>query len=411
MGEPLSKSPRLIVTAIAAAPLPQGHSYAMVNPRQHIPEMMKQFWRHALLVWIIFPSFATTQAWVPLLHPTCEAGYPASTLVVVGLVTLHHIFAEMQAWDAANGLLTRPERTVMRQLGVLGKRKSLAILGLLEDLDVCASLTFPSITIGCDVTVTERWFQAWNDVPVIGASIAPLIQVVGFTGCALALALLTTTIGATSLLRMAGRSHFDVQSNVAPDPEEAPRTTGHEFTTLASAAETALMPSVALLCNEMARQKAWILDASQDAGDKGVGAHGELSRRRLSREQAEMLQFHDEAEREAVEEVQRLHHSCLLLFAVCFCNVPSIWLQSSFFALSFEGTGFEAKCKLLASIVLSLSIALARCRIAATKVPCMGVPLLLLLLGFVVWIAAKLYHAYTCEGHVWNVSSGCVALA
>lgn len=106
-------------------------------------------------------------------------------------------------------------------------------------------------------------------------------------------------------------------------------------------------------------------------------------------------------------------------------NCVQLWLQASFFCLTFERTSSEAKVKLLISMGLGLVSAFLKSLKQMFNWPMVfgGNPVLILTymmcayvlpsivsICFVAWACAKLYFSYMCDSHLWNLSSGCVAL-
>eukprot|EP00929_Paragymnodinium_shiwhaense_P030354 TRINITY_DN17227_c0_g1_i2.p1 TRINITY_DN17227_c0_g1~~TRINITY_DN17227_c0_g1_i2.p1 ORF type:complete len:421 (+),score=31.18 TRINITY_DN17227_c0_g1_i2:152-1414(+) len=113
-------------------------------------------------------------------------------------------------------------------------------------------------------------------------------------------------------------------------------------------------------------------------------------------------------------------------------NVPQLWLQASFFALTFENNSVVGRFKTVASLgigvvaalgkVVGNAIALApEVREEATE----GEPkswiqvlaiicvlmVFLLVTACLAWTVAKVWFAFECESHLWNLSSGCVQAA
>merc|ERR1712217_660921 len=95
------------------------------------------------------------------------------------------------------------------------------------------------------------------------------------------------------------------------------------------------------------------------------------------------------------------------------------WLQASGFALSFDTMSPLAKYKMLASLAVGLMSATSKSlqglvnAIPLTRTfeaPLAAIPIAgnLLSLVVVAWVSAKLFYAYHCPHHLWNISSGCV---
>ncbi|CAE7496989.1 unnamed protein product [Symbiodinium sp. CCMP2456] len=129
------------------------------------------------------------------------------------------------------------------------------------------------------------------------------------------------------------------------------------------------------------------------------------------------------------------------LVRLLYENLLQLWLQSSYFAFTFEATGDTAKAKILVSLALGLGVSVSKlpemfsawydemrlpadCRITVYETlrrcgeprrdnicPCVSVLLFCLVaLGPVLAVAAKVYFAYACPDHVWNILGGCVVL-
>lgn len=97
-------------------------------------------------------------------------------------------------------------------------------------------------------------------------------------------------------------------------------------------------------------------------------------------------------------------------------NCFQLWLQSSFLGLVFERLSSSARQKALFSLILGLLSATYKSALAAKATIdcrsgyCLWAIVPLIALGMVVWTAAKIYFAWHCERHLWNLTSGCVHL-
>lgn len=95
-------------------------------------------------------------------------------------------------------------------------------------------------------------------------------------------------------------------------------------------------------------------------------------------------------------------------------NCLQLWVQASFFGLVFEELSPSARTKALLSLMLGLVSAAYKS--AMTTLVVVGdrrwdvaiIPALVL--GTIAWTAAKVYFAYSCDSHLWNLTSGCVRL-
>jgi len=96
-------------------------------------------------------------------------------------------------------------------------------------------------------------------------------------------------------------------------------------------------------------------------------------------------------------------------------NCLQLWLQASYFGLVFHRVSDAGKIKLLISLGLGLvsasykSMCALKKIVTSTRYPSNVLWLIQLCsLSIVGWTCAKLYFAYTCESHLWNITSGCV---
>ena len=87
-----------------------------------------------------------------------------------------------------------------------------------------------------------------------------------------------------------------------------------------------------------------------------------------------------------------------------------LWLQSSFYAVTFDFTGKEAKVKIIISMICSTIQALIRCKLILPKLGGLGAFLSLIALFAIGWSGAKVYYTYHCDSHLWNLTSGCVVI-
>merc|ERR1712137_944268 len=70
---------------------------------------------------------------------------------------------------------------------------------------------------------------------------------------------------------------------------------------------------------------------------------------------------------EQVEKAEFQHFVHGLVLKVLFGNAAMLWLQASFFGLSYELLGLEARIKLVFSMTLSMIVALTRCWIFSAR--------------------------------------------
>lgn len=112
----------------------------------------------------------------------------------------------------------------------------------------------------------------------------------------------------------------------------------------------------------------------------------------------------------------------MVISKVLLENCMQLWIQTSFFALSFETFSDMGRRKVLVSLGLSAMSALAKpigtflAAAGADKNPYPDTQVCLLLnagvgacsIFIVAWSGAKVFFAFKCESHIWNLSSGCV---
>lgn len=76
--------------------------------------------------------------------------------------------------------------------------------------------------------------------------------------------------------------------------------------------------------------------------------------------------------------------------------------------MAFHSEGAGAKDKVVVSCIVSALILLHRAAHGMKALGCTGLPVLILIVGFVIWSGAKVAFAFICEEHLWNLTTGCV---
>lgn len=380
--------------------------YEILNPASITPGLIAQLRHHAFLVWILLPIFAVIQAVVPGLEPSCSDGYSNYSFGFVVLILAHHLYAEKCVWAAAKSLCTQPELCVLRQLGVLRRRRRLVLLGLMQDLDLYSNLMFPLVARSCDFMIAAQYLRSWEVVPVMGPVLVVVVRNLRFWGSAAIL------MGVTILLGAGGLCYHVLRHGRIPDQMGQPRLLGGDFVLLAQHAELALTPSVTALCEAMSEQRRHVF-LDNDAGEE-VQARRKLLLGRLRKEDFQKMELANHDEREEVQAREVVHLSIHLAFKVLIGVVLQLWLQASFFELSYDVAGAEAKYKVVAgmliAIVLVLVTALRFCDVAS-KLGCIGVALFTVCALVIAWSIAKVYFGVKCSDHLWNLSTGCVDLS
>jgi len=378
------------------------------NGRASIQSLEGGYLRQAVLVWVVLPVFVAVQELLPFTQPTCSHGFSNWGLIVLAVVELHHIFAESQCWAAAKELLAPPELSVLRQLQILRNRSRYVLLGILEVVDVYTDFSFPFIVLACDELTTERWSEAWAEVPLVGAFMSQIVRTMRFWGITLVIALINISVtGLYGLWKMKCNVDMRKQKLDLNATGQFPRISGEVFFGWAQSAETAMMPSVAMLCEEMASQKMWQYDASKDTSQatqaRANFVHDKIDQATLAK--SEINNFEEE---DRVRAAGTLHYLLLLFVKVFIGNALSLWFQGSFLALTFELTAPEARIKVIISMCISTLQALVRCCTASDKLGLPGLVMSIFIMLFIGWSFVKVYHAYTCPDHVWNLTTGCV---
>jgi len=384
-----------------------------------IATLEQQCLRNAVVTWVVLPVWVVINACVTAWTFVCTAGFHDLTLLALVAIEVHHIYAEVCAWAAVKALLAPREIGVLRQLGVLRMRRRLVVLGVLEMLDLYTDLVFPFLARACmqeHGDVTQQWREAWRQVPVVGIVVAQVVKWLSFWGCSLFL-----TVGKVMLIGGVGIGQMfhhmrmrERQVDFTASGGRCPRISGEVFVTWADSAQTAMMPSVAHLCEEIALQRQYKLDLQGHGGSKDVRkameARFNSAFGKTTREMAAQLEIQDIREQEHIREVAAFEYVLMLIMTVFVGNVLQLWLQSSFFSLRFNEMGMKAKCKVLISMALSLSVALAHLKDGVQRGGTCGCMLSLFIFALLLLCCAKVYFVYHCPSHVWNLTTGCVEL-
>merc|ERR1712032_2873 len=190
------------------------------------------------------------------------------------------------------------------------------------------------------------------------------------------------------------------------------RMLGSDFVLLARYAEVAFSPSIAALCEEMSEQR--LNEYLTNDTENKVQARTKLLLGRLRTEDFQKMELVKHEETHRVHGKQQVHLSIQLGLKVLIGVILQLWLQASFFELTFNAAGLEAKQKVVAgmliSVVLVFVAALRLCGVAS-KLGCIGVALFVIGALVIAWTIAKVYFGVMCDDHLWNLSTGCVDLS
>jgi len=378
-------------------------SSSYLRPVEVIPQLTWCLQRHAWLMWVGLPAWAVIEACVPRLQATAATSFSNLALVVLLLVELHHIYAEQQAWALAKNLCSTPELIVMRQLGLLKQRSRLVPIGVLEVLDIYTDLVFPSVAFTCEPSITRRWIGAWRVVPGIGSFLSKVVSVLLFWRAAAVFVLATVAISLFYLWSLISTETARTERLEQPGA----RVTAEDFFLLARYANMAAMPSVAALCEEMAAQRRWVYDSTKDAAESAQTLE-EFKWGWADRGTAMHMEVRNQEQQEKQESASKSYFTLLLIHNVIISNCVQIYFQGTFFSLSFNDTGREAKAKVIISMTLSTVIAFFRCKSTAGHLGCFGFIIMFLVALFAAWMGLRMYHTFACEDHLWNLTTGCV---
>lgn len=194
--------------------------------------------------------------------------------------------------------------------------------------------------------------------------------------------------------------------------EEDSRLTGDVFFSLARFAETATLPSVAQLCEGAGLQRRWMFSANLTLGGapRAAKVRRDIAFGKLNRESLELYELYNQDEQHRVDSAGNAHFMTQLLGKVLIANAAQLWLQASFFELSFDWVGREAQCKLIAGMVISGYAVFARSAGSVSQLGLSGYAFVLLSGLVSAWAAAKIFYAFQCADHVWNLTTGCVQI-
>eukprot|EP00931_Biecheleriopsis_adriatica_P117635 TRINITY_DN93135_c0_g1_i1.p1 TRINITY_DN93135_c0_g1~~TRINITY_DN93135_c0_g1_i1.p1 ORF type:complete len:417 (-),score=70.12 TRINITY_DN93135_c0_g1_i1:124-1374(-) len=378
------------------------------DPEASMDRIESSLRNQAILIWVLMPILVACQSFIPFLAPTCSHGFANWSLIGIGLLAVHHVYAESRAWTATKELLAPPEISVLKQLGVLRSRARYAVLGILEDLDLFTDMAFPFIVRACDDSLDEQWTESWREVPTVGPLLAGLVSTLKFWGIALIVILLQVLVSGLLGLYSMGRTVQERRKTNLRSAESTQfRINGSIFFGWARSAETANLPSVAMLCEELASQKKWLFHPRKSSADANQARldfiHDKIDTTKLAKSEV-----NDFEEQERVESAGRIYFAMAIFIKAFLGNALSLWFQGSFMALTFDMTTPEAKIKIIFSMVISAIQAAVRCCSASAKLGIPGFLISSFIMAFIVWSFVKVYHAYACPDHLWNLTSGCV---
>lgn len=360
-----------------------------------ISDLQTNFFRAAFAAWVLLPLGIVAWEWAaPSWRASCEKGFSNFSLVLLIMVGLHHLYSESCAYTALTSLLSQPEMVIMRHFGVVRRRKYLVAVGMCEAFLLFTDVTFPFVARECDDILTENWKTAWRDVPMVGDFAVKMVEKLRFWGFALLCS--ATGILVNGVLGLLCMPFWRSKDSVS----------GTDFVAWARAAETSMMPSVALLAEEMANQKRYVVDYKDNPAARK--ARSDFIYGRLDADTATMFEDFNQKLADHLHLVESFHFLTLLLLKIFVGRCLQLWIQASFLAMAFHSEGAGAKDKVVVSCIVSALILLHRAAHGVKALGCTGLPVLILIIGFLIWSGAKVAFAFICEEHLWNLTTGCV---
>lgn len=226
-----------------------------VNPRDLLDKaerFRRAAFRHALLCWVVLPLYILLQAMFPFSAPNCQNGFSDLAIIALAAVLLHYLQVEREGWISIKGLLSLPEKTIMKSLAIFKLRKWKFLFGFIMVLDLYTDVTFPFMARSCDMDLTTRWQVAWGKIPFFGIVLVGVLEIFKFWGLAMVFILIHISLDGGF-----GICHMITATELVYDGEygSGPRVTSQMFFSVAENSDTALLPSVAMFCREMANQK------------------------------------------------------------------------------------------------------------------------------------------------------------
>jgi len=362
-----------------------------------------------VLTWVVVPIYVVLASLVvPFLRTTCAGGASFWTFIPIVLLELHHLHAESVAWSCMKCMTSPPELCILRQFGVLRHRASLILLSMLESVDLFTDFMFPFVALACDDVLTDPWIVTWRQVPVGKHVIPHVLHYLRFWGCAACICAVNWVV--TGVVGMQGmRRHEKIRErwfNEQSSDDVEPRLSGQVYFGWARSASTAMLPSVVAFCEAMADQRKWVFEG-KDAKTATQGRE-KLVFGTIDQSTFDEMGLQNLAEQQRLQTAAEKHYIKMLVAKVFFGNVISLWLQSSFLALTFHEYGGQARGQVIFSMLVSGVTALVRSARITGRLGGVGLVLSTFIAAFILWTSAKVYFAYKCTDHLWNITTGCV---
>merc|ERR1719443_755896 len=123
-----------------------------------------------------------------------------------------------------------------------------------------------------------------------------------------------------------------------------------------------------MLSEEIANQRMYKHDDSQDTAEKMQARMDLLDKRKnLTQKQVDQMEAYNKEAEEKVRKQAFQHYVVVMVVKVLIGNCMMLWLTSSFYAVTMDYTGREAKIKVIVGMVCSSIQAVTRCKINSSK--------------------------------------------
>eukprot|EP00931_Biecheleriopsis_adriatica_P028820 TRINITY_DN17184_c0_g1_i2.p1 TRINITY_DN17184_c0_g1~~TRINITY_DN17184_c0_g1_i2.p1 ORF type:complete len:557 (-),score=87.87 TRINITY_DN17184_c0_g1_i2:128-1798(-) len=351
----------------------------------------------AFLYWVVMPVTMLAFGYTA----TCEGGTPDLAYEIYGIFLVAHMV--IAGAGIKSGMKTAVWEFSMESFPIL------CVLSGLEHFDMSTDSMFPGTTHACSEQITPMWLESWRQA-TFGHCFVPLLETLGVDGFAL-----TMFIGGAFIPQFLVLTPFGTCACLVLTV-----LTVYLWLLVSWAAALALLGVQALLYVGLVR-----FHGSAEP------VMGNLAGMTQSDEHlanyAGILVFKMEGGAPVVSDpAGKL--AFISATKLIFENILQLWVQSSAFALAFGQLQNSAKVKALISMCLGLGVAATKLfpllklgailTYEAASEPnyfaCslivifFALPVVVLGFGPWLWTIAKIYFAFECDSHIWNLSSGCV---
>jgi len=354
------------------------------------------YWTAAFLLWIAMPLIMLIMA----KDATCEGGPPTAGYVLYGFFLTAHIALMIIAVNKSP--LKVAFCDCSKDFFLWGP--ILVFFLILDHMDMATDALFVGSAAACTDRISWQYQSSWEAVPLVGGELAFTIRELNFSGlvlfCFISFVYIPQITGIAPFFALVTTALLAVGMYL----------TLH-WGSLAGLIVLVVALGIYALLGWFSKQwavwKQWCVnDEVSVALYCGFGVFEQA----LTEGQAnERLIF-------------------VTMTRLVFENLLQLWLQTSFFSLTFDFTDSGARAKNVLSMIISLLV-------AASKIPglfkelrhgagwakltsgfnCgafMAWALILVVVFYaivLVWIGVRLIMTYWCESHMWGLTTGCVA--